>query len=70
MSVDFEKMKRRRTIMFVVSMLAGICAMGGLIGYLEFHQTWLVVPAVAAVLVGFGSQIWFIAGLRGPSKGV
>ena len=69
MSVDFEKMKRRRTTMFIISMVAGICAMAALISYLQFHQTWLVVPGLAAVLVGFGSQIWFIAGLRGPGKG-
>jgi len=69
MSLDLEKMKRRRTAMFGISMVAGICAMAGLIGYLRFHQTWAVALGVAAVVVGFGSQIWFIAGLRGPSKG-
>ena len=69
MSVDLERMKRRRTAMFAISMIAGICAMAALMGYLRFHQLWAVVLGVAAVAAGFGSQIWFIAGLRGPSKG-
>jgi len=40
-----------------------------LVGWLELHQAWVAVLGFAAVAVGFGSQIWFIAGLRGPSKG-
>jgi len=69
MSLDLEKMKRRRVTMFVISMLAGIGAMAGLIGWLQLHQLWVAVLAIAAIVVGFGSQIWFIAGLRGPGKG-
>jgi len=69
MSIDLEKMKRRRSAMFVVSMLAGVGAMIGLVGFVGYHQSWALILGLAAIVVGFGSQIWFIAGLRSSNKG-
>jgi hypothetical protein len=47
------------------SLFAGLCAMAGAIGYFKFHQSWALIAFLAAVVVGLGSQIWFIASLRG-----
>ena len=53
----------------VVSLLAGICTAAGVYGYFKLHQPWAMAVFVASAAVGFGTQIWFIAGLRGPKSG-
>jgi hypothetical protein len=69
MSVDIATMKRRSALMMALSLGAGLAAAAALVGYIKLHQSWALVAFLAAVIVGFGAQIWFIAGLRGPSKG-
>ena len=69
MSLDLVSAKRRSAIMLVVSVIAGVCALASIIGYFKFHQAWVMAVFVAAVLIGFGAQIWFIAGLRRRGKG-
>jgi len=69
MSLDLVSAKRRSAIMIAVSLFAGVCALAGVIGYFKLHQAWAMAGFIAAVLLGFGAQIWFIAGLRGPGKG-
>jgi hypothetical protein len=68
MSVDLDKMKRRSATMLGLSLFAGLCAMAGVVGYIKFHQSWGLVAFAVAAIVGFGSQFWFIAGLRGPKS--
>ncbi len=69
MSLDLVSARRRSAIMIAISVVAGVCALASIIGYLKFHQAWAMAGFFAAVLAGFGAQIWFIAGLRGPGKG-
>ncbi len=69
MSVDVATMKRRSTLMVGLSLCAGLAAAAALFGYIKLHLAWAFVAFLAAVILGFGAQIWFIAGLRGPSKG-
>ena len=68
MSLDLEAFKRRRTIMMIVSSLAALTALAGAAGYFRFGQRWAVLIFLGAIIVGFGSQIWFVAGLRSKSS--
>lgn len=68
MSLDLAAAKRRSAIMMGLSLFAGLAAMAGVIGYFKFHQSWALVAFLAAVIVGFGAQIWFIASLRRPKS--
>jgi hypothetical protein len=69
MSLDLKAAARRSSMMLGFSMLAGIGAMAGVIGYFKFHQTWALAAGLVAVALGLGSQIWFISSLRRSVKG-
>jgi hypothetical protein len=70
MTLDVAAFKRRRAIMIAANVAAALGALAGALGYFQFAQDWALVVFVAALVLGFGAQIWFIAGLRGPRKGV
>ncbi|MBW8814435.1 MAG: hypothetical protein JF588_13495 [Caulobacterales bacterium] len=70
MTFDAAAFKRRRAIMVGANVLAALGALIGALGYFQFAQDWALAVFVGALVVGFGAQIWFIAGLRGPRKGV
>jgi len=67
-SLDLATAKRRRTIMMIVNALSALTAVAAIVGYFKFGQAWALFAFIAALLVGFGAQIWFIAGLRGPTS--
>jgi membrane protein YdbS with pleckstrin-like domain len=69
MSLDPTALKKRRTVMFALNALALLAAFAAIVGYFKFAQPWALAAFVAALLMGFGAQIWFIAGLRRTSKG-
>jgi hypothetical protein len=69
MSFDPTALKQRRTVMFSLNALALLAALAAIVGYFKFAQAWALAAFVGALLVGFGAQIWFIAGLRRMSKG-
>ena len=69
MSLDVATIKKRRTIMMVVNVLAALTALAALVGYFKLALDWALIVFVAALVGGFAAQIWFIAGLRGPGKG-
>jgi uncharacterized membrane protein YjjB (DUF3815 family) len=68
MSLDVVTLKRRRTVMMAVNVLAALGALAGVIGYFKYGQGWALSGFVAALVVGFAAQIWFIAGLRRPKS--
>jgi len=68
MSLDIAQVKRRRTVMLAVNGIAVLGALSGAVAYFKYAQSWALVVFVAALLVGFGAQIWFIAGLRGSDS--
>jgi hypothetical protein len=68
-SLDLAATKRRSAIMMGLCVIAGLASLAGLVGYFKFHQSWALGGFVAALLVGFGAQIWFIASLRRSNKG-
>ena len=61
--------QRRVKIMGAVVGLAALVAFPSAIGAFAYGQHWMVAPFVAALIAGFGAQIWFILGLR-AKKGV
>jgi hypothetical protein len=69
MTLDVAQVKKRRAVMMAVNAFAVLAALAALVGYFKFALGWALIVFVAALIVGFGAQIWFIAGLRGPGKG-
>ena len=67
MSLDVDTLKKRRNRMVAVNGVAALVAIAGIVGFLKFDLVWAGAVFVAALLIGFGAQIWFIAGLRGPA---
>ena len=69
MSLDVATIKRRRNIMMVANVAAAAVALAAIVAYFKFAIGWALIVLIVALLCGFGAQIWFIAGLRGPGKG-
>ena len=70
MTLDVKAAKRRLATMGLVNALAVVAAGAALYGYFGLGIGWALGAFVAALLVGIGAQIWFIAGLRRANKGV
>ena len=70
MTLDVKAAKRRLATMGLVNALAVVAAGVALYGYFGLGFGWALGVFVAALLVGIGAQIWFIAGLRRANKGV
>jgi hypothetical protein len=68
MTLDIAAMKRRRAVMMGVNVLSVLGALAGVVGYFKYAQAWALGGFVAALLVGFGAQIWFVASLRDSSS--
>lgn len=66
MSLDVVAIKKRRTVMMIVNVLAALAALSAAVAYFKFALDWALLVFVAALAGGFATQIWFIAGLRGP----
>jgi hypothetical protein len=66
---DLAALKKRRTVMMIVNVLAAVTALAGVVAYFKFAQDWALFVFVGALLVGFGAQVWFIAGLRRQNGG-
>ena len=62
--LDLEVVKRRRAVMMIANVVAAATAIGSIVLYFKLDQSWALVSFVLALLLGFGAQIWFIAGLR------
>lgn len=69
MSFDAATLKKRRNVMLAVNGLAVLIAAVSAVGYFAYAQPLALAGFVAALIAGFGAQIWFIAGLRGPGRG-
>jgi hypothetical protein len=67
-SLDPVALKKRRTVMMVVNGFAVLAALGAMALYVR-GEGWALVALIAALVVGFGFQLWFIAGVRGGKGG-
>lgn len=68
MSQDIKHDRRRILIMAAIVGVAAVVAAASAVGAFQFGHHWMIAPFVAAVVAGFGAQIWFIVGFR-PKKG-
>ena len=69
MSGDLGRMRKRLVVTMACCGVAFLAAMAGFFAYFQFGQSWGRWAAVAALVIGFAGQIWFIASLRRDSKG-
>ena len=68
MTFDAVQLKRRRNLMLAINGVAVLIAAASAVGYFAYAQPVALAGFVAALVAGFGAQIWFIAGLRGPAS--
>jgi hypothetical protein len=66
---DLAALRKRRMVMMVVNVLAAATALAAVVGYFKFQLGWALFVFVGALLVGFGAQVWFIAGMRRQNGG-
>ena len=55
--------KHRFMVMIGVDALCVMIAVGALVGDLSYHLAYALPAFACAMLIGFGAQLWFIAGL-------
>jgi hypothetical protein len=70
MSADLAQVKRRGAIVAALCGVAFLAAVAGFVFYFKFGQEWARLAAIAALVVGFGAQTWFIFSLRRSGRGV
>ena len=64
MTPELQTQKKRLIIMAVVNIAAAVLAMAFVVAWAEYGVGWAFGAFIAALLVGFAAQIWFIAGFR------
>ena len=64
MTPDLQAQKKRLIVMAVVNVAAACVALGFVVAWAKYGVDWAFGAFGAALLVGFGAQIWFIAGFR------
>ncbi len=69
MSLDVSRMKRRLAVMMAANVTAALTATAAIVGYLKFELGWGLGVFVAALVIGFAFQIWFVPGVRGLGRG-
>ena len=61
--IDVPVQRGRLMTMIVVDAICVIVAAAAIVGDLSYHIAWLAWVFGAAVITGFGAQIWLVAGL-------
>jgi NhaP-type Na+/H+ or K+/H+ antiporter len=64
MTPELAAQKKRLVVMASVNVAAAIVALGFVVAWAKYGIDWAFAAFVAALVVGFGAQIWFIAGFR------
>ena len=64
MSIDVAAAKRRLLVMGAINTAAVLAALAAAAAYFGLHLAWALAAFAAALVVGFGAQIWFVASLR------
>ena len=68
-SIDLPAAKRRLVVMGIINVAAVVAALAAAVGYFGLHLEWALMAFAGALAVGFGAQVWFIAGLRRAKEG-
>jgi hypothetical protein len=59
---DVTGLRRRLIAMVAIDGVCALVAVIAIVGYLSFHVGWMGALFAAALVTGFGAQIWFIIG--------
>ncbi len=65
---ELAAQKKRLTVMAVINVVCVVIALASIVVHFQFALDWALFVFGGALLVGFATQIWFIAGFR--RKGV
>jgi uncharacterized protein YhdP len=63
MTGALELNKKRMSLMLVVVGVAMILALAGAYGAFAIRAAWGLPVFIAALVLGFGAQLWFIMGI-------
>ena len=66
--IDPVVARRRMLIMGALTAVAVLAALAAIVAWSQGLE-WAVFAFAAALVVGFGAQIWFIVGLRRLDRG-
>jgi hypothetical protein len=69
MTLDVAQVRKRLYAMLGVDVVCVLVAAAAAVGAFAYGVGWLQWVFFAALLAGFGAQIWFIAGFRRVSGG-
>ena len=67
---EMDTTRRRARTMIAVSAVSVLVAIIAIVCAFRFSQSWLLIVFGLALLIGFGAQIWFVAGFGSAKKGV
>jgi|HubBroStandDraft_1064217.scaffolds.fasta_scaffold264511_3 hypothetical protein len=67
--MNIELQRRRLMITMGLTTVALVVALAAVVALLVFHLNWAVWGFVAAILAGFGSHAWLIAGVAREKPG-
>lgn len=62
MNPALQAQQRRLIITLAINGVCALAAVAGIIGGLAFHIDWMNWLFLAALLIGFGAQIWLLIG--------
>jgi hypothetical protein len=68
-TLDVAQAKKRMMTMLAVDAVCVAVAVAAAVGSFAYGIDWLQWLFAAALLAGFGAQVWFIAGFRRTSGG-
>ena len=64
MTPELATQKKRLMVMAVLNVAAVVLALGFVVAWAMYDASWALGAFVATLVLGFGAQIWFIAGFR------
>lgn len=66
--IDVALQRRRLMLMLAIDAVCVMIAIAAMVAYLSFHIGWAGPVFAAAVIAGFGAQIWLVMGLRAAAS--
>lgn len=61
---ELTAQKKRLTQMAIANVVCVVIALVSIVVHFQYALDWALFVFVGALVVGFGAQIWFIAGFR------
>ena len=68
MTADLEAMKKRRDLMLKVNGIALVFGIAAIVAKFKFEIWWALYALVAALVIGFATQCWFVWSITSTDK--